>query len=255
MNLGKSLKLILIFLSLLFWEAAILQIRAAEPEKILYSCIFTTDTIKIDGTLDEPAWQKAEVLNFIIPITGEKPLSITEGKILGDNKYLYIGFKAYDKDIWGYFTKRDSSTYQEDVLEIFFKSDSEEKSYYNFEINALGTIYDAFIEKNKSAGGGIGQRWARWNCKNIKIKTKISGTLNNCYDVDECWVMEVRIPFTSLPTLKGRIPAPEENWLFLLGRYDYSVYLPEGRELSTCAHLSKINFHYYNDWVKLKFKK
>jgi len=172
--------------------------RQAKKEQI-YQCHYTGEKIKIDGNLTETAWQKAQVLDFFVPVTNKPVISKTEGRILWDKKYLYVGFKAYDKDIWGYLTKHDSQTCQEDVLEIFFKPDPKAEPYYNFEINALGTVYDAF-SMNRRAGGGDHHRWRSWNCKGLKVGIKIKGTLNDYTDLDEYWQMEVAIPFASLPT-------------------------------------------------------
>ncbi|HCG77412.1 TPA: hypothetical protein DEW49_05920 [bacterium] len=219
-----------------------------------YDCLFIREKIKVDGLLDEPVWQRAETLNFIIPVTHKKPQSKTEAKLLWDKDYLYVGFKAYDKDIWSYFKQRDSRTCDEDVLEIFIKPDPAKDPYYNFEINALNTVYDAFNVK-RGAGGGDHHRWSRWDCQGLRSAVVIKGTLNDPKDVDEYWQLEVAIPFANLPTLKGKTPEVGDTWLFHLARYDYSVYLPEGVELSSCAPLSKVDFHRYEDWLRLNFIK
>ena len=222
------------------------------PTKKVYNCNYTSGPIKIDGLLDEPAWQTAETLRFFIPVTHKKPISKTEAKLLWDKKYLYVGFKAYDKDIWSYYKERDDPTCQEDVLEIFFKTDPVKEPYYSFEINALNTVYDAFNLRRNKAGGD--RRWSKWNCQGLKSAVKIEGTLNNPQDIDEYWHLEVAIPFSDLATLKAKIPKPGDEWLFHLARYDYSVYLPEGVELSSCATLSEVDFHKYEDWFTLRFK-
>jgi hypothetical protein len=219
----------------------------------IYQCHYTDDKIKIDGYLNEKAWKKADILDFLIATTSKPAVSKTEGRILWDNKYLYVGFKAYDKDIWGYLTKRDSSTCYEDVLEVFIKPDLKTQDrYYNFEINPLGTVYDAF-NVNRYAGGEEQHRWRRWNCRGLKVGVYIKGTLNNWEDVDEYWQLEVAIPFASLPTMNGRPPKPDELWKFHLARYDYSVYLQKGVELSSCTRLKKLDFHDVRDWRLMKF--
>lgn len=218
----------------------------------IYQCCYTGGRLKIDGHLTEKAWRKAKILDFFVPVANQPAVSKTEGKILWDKKYLYVGFKAYDKDIWSYFTKRDSPTCQEDVLEIFIKPDSAKAEYYNFEINALGTVYDAFNLK-RHAGGGDHHRWQRWNCKGLKVGVKIKGILNDWTDQDEYWQMEVAIPFASLPTMKGKPPAPGDIWQFHLSRYDYSVYLKNGVELSSCARLTRVDFHNAGEWRLMSF--
>ncbi len=230
-----------------------------------YDCLYTEEGIKVDGLLDEPVWQKAGNLDFFIPVSHEKPLSKTEGKLLWDKDYLYVGFRAYDEDIWSYQKNRDDPTCLEDVLEVFLKTDPRKEPYYNFEINALGTVYDAFNlrrenyqydtsdDKRRTAGGD--HRWSKWDCRGLKLGIKIKGTLNNWEDKDEYWQLEIAIPFRDLATLKGKIPEPGDSWLFHLSRYDYSLYLPEGVELSSSSRLSEVNFHRYEDWQTLKFVK
>ena len=218
-----------------------------------YRCPFISEPMKIDGLLNEPAWQRAKPLSFMVPVTFQNVVSETEARLLWDREYLYVGFKAYDKDIWSTYTERDDPTCQEDVLEVFFKTDPQKEPYYNFEINALGTVYDAYNLRRQLAGGG--RRWSQWNCEGLKVGVHIEGTLNNPEDEDEYWQLEVAIPFAGLPGLKGNIPKPGDEWLFHLARYDYSVYLPEGVELSSCARLSEVQFHRYEDWLTLRFEK
>lgn len=233
-----------------------LSCKTGKVKKPTYFCPFITEEITVDGMLDEVNWKKAEILNFMVRVTDETPFSKTEGRLLWDDKYLYVGFKAYDKDIWSYLTERDSDTSGEDVLETFFKTDpSMKEPYYNFEINALGTVYDAFNHAKREAGGGWFHRWKMWDCEGLKVAVKIKGTLNNLQDADQYWQMEVAIPFASLPTLKGKSPRAGDIWIFHLARYDFSVYLPEGIELSSCVHLTEGGFHDYRDWINLKFVK
>jgi hypothetical protein len=222
------------------------------PSSQIYACHYTDEKIKIDGHLTEKSWKKAKVLDFFIPVSGKPAVSKTEGRILWSKTCLYVGFKAYDRDIWGYYTKRDSQTCMEDVLEVFIKPDLKADPYYNFEINALGTVYDAF-NVNRNAGGGDMQRWLRWNCKGLKTGIQIKGTLNDYTDEDEYWQMEVAIPFASLPTLQGKPPKAGDTWQFHLARYDYSVYLKNGVELSSCAKLKILDFHKADEWRLMNF--
>ena len=221
--------------------------KAVTPEKETYRCFFTRDSIKIDGVINEPVWQKAKVLHFFIPVTFKEPIDKTEARLLYDKKYLYVSFKAYDQDIRSLLIERDSSTSLEDCLEVFFKTDPAKDPYFNFEINALGTVKDAINTKS-----GTVQK-ADWNCQGLKTGIRIHGTLNNSQDKDEFWTMEVAIPFAEVPTLSGQAPRKGDVWLFHLARCDYSVYLPVEPELTSCAFFSRVNFHHYEDWLNLRF--
>ena len=221
------------------------------PSQTPYLVHRTPGNITIDGHFKEDAWKKASALNFLVCKTHEKPLGKTEAKILWDKEFLYVGFDALDKDVWSYLTQRDSQTCLEDCLEIFFKTVPTKAPFYNFEINALGTIFDAFSPGKAIAGGY--RRWSKWNCEGIQVAVNIRGTLNDHTDVDEGWGLEVAIPFRSLPSLEGKSPRAGDSWLFHLARYDYSVYLPgDGMEISSTALITGA-FYDYEEWQSLVF--
>lgn len=215
---------------------------------------FTTESVSVDGKLDEAGWERATpITRFMIPETFAEPVSKTNARLLWDRDYLYVGFQASDRDIWGYLRKHDDGTCSEDVLEVFVQPDPEEGSYYNFEVNALGTCLDGWIPKGKQ---GLIGRGVLWNCPGVRTAVQVKGELNNWHDEDQYWQLEIAIPFASLPTLEGRRPEPGDVWKFHLARYDYSVYLPgEGRELTSCAPLSEENFHLHREWIPLRFKR
>ncbi|HEY3297610.1 MAG TPA: carbohydrate-binding family 9-like protein [Armatimonadota bacterium] len=223
-------------------------------KEFVIQAAYTNRPITVDGHLSESVWGLATPIQFCGIDDGKAPNSNTVARVLWDDKYLYVGYRAYDKDIWSYFTKRDSWCYWEDCLELFFKTDPAKEPYYNYEINALGTIYDAFIQK-KNAGGEDNHRWNMWNTEGIQIGTFVKGTINDQRDVDEYWQREMAIPFSSMPTLKGQIPRPGDKWKILLGRYDYSVYLTSGVETSSSTPRPVDNFHDDSSWVTLEFVK
>lgn len=221
------------------------------PPKLPYTATFARTPITVDGNLDEASWQSAEpITRFMVPVTYAAPISTTEARVLWDRDYLYIGFKAADKDVWGVFTERDDTTCREDVLEVFIRPDPAQLPYYNFEINTLGACLDMYHVLPRA---GMSRRWKLWDCQGLKIATTVNGTLNNWEDEDIGWQLEVAIPFADLPSLRGQHPRAGDEWLFHLSRYDYSVFLPEGPELTSCAPLSELNYHLYEDWVPLRF--
>lgn len=234
-----------------FGKARSFGTTAPEVMRAAYNCPFSETPITVDGELNEPIWEKAQTIPLVIPVSFQQPISKTEAKVVYDKNYLYVAFKAYDEDIWSLLTERDSSTCNEDVLEVFFKTHPDKDPYFNFEINALGTVLDAYNLKRNAAGNY--KRWSQWDCAGLKMAIKVKGTLNDWTDRDEYWILEVAIPFAGIPTLGGKAPTKGDKWLFSLARYDYSIYLPEGRELTASAPLSVLNFHWHEDWRELIF--
>jgi hypothetical protein len=216
-------------------------------------CTYTAEPITPDGQLDEPAWELAEVLDFYVPPKADPVISKTEGRLLWDNKFLYAGYRAYDRDVWSTYTEPNSPTCHEDVLELFFMPDETEGTYYNFEINALGTVYDACNRRPYKAGGSGSQRWKQWNCENLGVGVHVEGKINDMTVEDEYWQLEIAVPFASLPTVPSP-PQAGDKWRFHLARYDYSMYLPDGLELSTTARLPKVDFHLIETWDVLEFR-
>lgn len=233
-----------VFLTCHFLSATVFAAHTSPPAS--YTCLFTSSTIMIDGRLDEPAWEMTPILSFFVPPDSHPPLSKTEGRLLWDVNYLYVGFRAWDKDIIGTFTKRDSPTWKEDVLEVFLMPDKGKGIYYNFEISPIGTIYDG-----RNGAGITLEKQGEWDCSGLRVKVTIHGTLNKHDDLDDLWEMEIAIPWEALEASGGKAPRAGDVWRFHLARYDYSVSLPGGKELSSCAPLRKVSFHNHDNWLRL----
>lgn len=240
--------------SALIQVAALSQVHAADiptvNETPVFVCHRATGPITVDGKFDEAAWKNAQVIrDFLVPATTTPAYSKTEARLLWDDQYLYVAFRAYDKDVRSLLTKRDDPTCQEDCLELFIKPDANSTAYCNFEINALNTVFDA---KNLYSRAPDAEKW---NCEGLKTAVTIKGTINNPSDEDSYWQLEEAIPLKELPLANGKLPQIGDKWKFHAARYDYSDYLPDGVELSSCAHQTKVDFHSAEDWAILKFVK
>jgi hypothetical protein len=212
-----------------------------------YSCPRKMTSVVIDGKLDEVAWQyAAPVREFSIAPEHRPPTNPTLGLLTWDDRYLYVAFDAIDPAIEATRTGRDSDTYKDDVLEIFFKTDPDEWDYHNVEVNALGAFRDGYHTPERRFN-------AAWNCPGLEVGVHVEGTLNDPTDEDEGWQLEVAIPFACLPTLEGRAPEPGDVWLFHLSRIDRSPRLEEGRELISTAPMEEPRFHSAEKWLPLVF--
>ncbi|MCL5104782.1 MAG: carbohydrate-binding family 9-like protein [Armatimonadetes bacterium] len=239
-----------VILSMLIWVCCAITVQAGALSQ--YTCHRAVGPVAIDGKLDDAAWRNADVITFIMPVTDKQTLSKTEARVLWDDSCLYVAYRAYDKDIWSLHKNRDDQTCAEDCLECFLQPNPARQTYYNFEINANGTIYDSYNVGRNSGGYGH-HRWSVWNCERARVGIAVTGTLNQWTDADSLWQMELAIPFAELPSLNGKGPSAGDVWRFLLARYDYSVYLPDGVEISSCSHLKAVDFHDPSDWLQLKF--
>jgi len=74
-------------------------------------------------------------------VTGIPGFFDTKIAALWDKKYFYVGFWIQEPNVKAELTERDSYVYIENDVEIFIDG---EDCYYEFQINALGTIYEVF---------------------------------------------------------------------------------------------------------------
>ena len=214
-----------------------------------FVCHWANGPIEIDGKPDDAAWQHATIIeNFRIPAsTTNVPQTTTKARLLWDRQYLYFYAELEDHDLFADVIEHDGKTWDNDVFEIFLKPSSESTGYYEFQVNAAGTEMDMFIPSWK--GGGY-EAFKSVNAFHWKTQVHRTGTLNDRNDRDEEWAVEGRIPWLDFMPTGGR-PDIDEVWRFALCRYDYTRdRMPE---LSSCAPLSKVNFHLVDDYAPLRF--
>ncbi len=64
-------------------------------------CRFASGRIKIDGNINEIAWEKAEVLdNFAVFWEKRKPKTATKARLLWDDKFFYFSAEMEDTDLY-----------------------------------------------------------------------------------------------------------------------------------------------------------
>lgn len=227
---------------------------AAKPAA--FECRWATGPITIDGTLDEPAWKDAQVIDgFHLAWLGKdaRPAkTATRARLLWDREYLYFSGDMDDADLFADVTEHDGDTWDNDVFEMFFRPAADKPGYYEFQVNAAGTVFDCFFPRHNLTTVHDQKKLGSFQ---IDQKVKLHGTLNKRDDTDRGWTVEGRIPWTDFLRTGGR-PLPGEEWRFTLCRYDYDQKWPKP-ELSAVAPLqarkSPALFHQLEDYAPLKF--
>ena len=214
-----------------------------------FVCNWAHGPIVIDGSDDDKAWSKATIIDgFRIPeSTSPVPKTATRARLLWDRQFLYFFAELEDHDLFADITEHDGQTWSNDVFEIFLKPSREANGYYEFQVNAAGTEMDMFLPDQKS--GGFNALKAN-NDFHWKTQVRRKGTLNERDDRDQSWSVEGRIPWLDFMPTGGR-PGLDEVWQMALCRYDYT--LGQKPELSSCAPLTKLNFHRYEDYSTIRF--
>jgi hypothetical protein len=229
------------------WDGAYLCVRAMQP-------------IVLDGKLDDPAWGRATVIeHLVVPpymdsVAGAmtKPtraLSTTRVRLAWDEEYLYVGGELADQDLYCETPEgHDAPFGTDDILELFVKPSDALPYYWELHVVPSGGTRDYFYAR-RSAGGN--QRWIPYD-SGMAARVTLQGTLDDWTDRDTGWTAEMRIPWSAFAQMGGQ-PRVGTRWRFLVSRYDYSVHLPEGCELSAAAPLPLQSYHLYEYYPYLRF--
>ena len=177
--------------------------------------------------------------------------SRTVARLLWSDEYLYFAAELIDRDIYAtHADEHDPPFGGDDIAELFVKPSRDHPYYWEFHVTALGATRDYFYAR-RSAGGD--SRWKPYET-GMRAAARVQGTANNWEDRDQRWIVEMAIPWSGFDRSGGR-PNPGDYWTFLVARYDYSVYLDAGVELSVAAPLPQAAFHLHEHYPYIMFVK
>jgi len=155
---------------------------------------------KLDGTLDDPAWQMASpISNFLQrePFEGQQPTEKTEVRILYDKHSVYFGVLCFDSDrgkIVASELRRDVSQELDDYFEIIIDSTHDRRNAYVFQFNPLGTQRDALITEEQRTESGAGDGDPGWD----------GVWTSEARITKEGWTATVAIPFSTLNFMQSQ---------------------------------------------------
>jgi len=206
------------------------------------NCRRAKEKVLVDGNLEKPVWKDAEKSRrFVDLVNGEQAFLNTQAATLWDNEALYIGFWIEEPLVRASLTDRDSLIWLDNDVEVFFDG---EDCYYEFEINAYGTVYEVFFIYQDALKKGSrfeplkfdlydrevdvlcgfqdasrfkkhsrGRRWAfiDWDFPGLKSAVKIDGKINDPYSVDKGWTVELAFPWEGFKILSPRKTWPPEE--------------------------------------------
>jgi hypothetical protein len=228
-----------------------------EKELAHYTCHRAPRKLAIDGRLDKLAWREApKSPRFVDLVTGVPGFLETRMASLWDDENLYVAFWVSEPNVQARLKERDSLVWTENDVEIFIGG---EDCYYEFEINALGTVYEVFyvwqdalkkgsrfdvpefdpLARKVDVLGGFqdgmrygkhprGARWAfmDWDFPGLRTAVQVQGTLNDSSDIDEGWTAEIAFPWRGMKHLAGKRPSPPRDgdvWRMDFSRFELLV--------------------------------
>ena len=226
-----------------------------------YTAYRTTAPLSIDGRLDEADWRRApRSPRFVDLISGRPTIHDTRAAVLWDDVNLYVGFWVEEPFVEATLTERDSLVWSENDIELFVAG---KDAYYEFELNPLGTIYEALFvwEEGYERSGysrdphlsrevegykpwnGVGfdkhprgprLGFFRWDLPGLRAAAHVDGTINDNSDRDRGWTAEIALPWASMGLLArgdGRALPPRDGdtWRMDFSRFNkYREAAPAG---------------------------
>ena len=203
----------------------------------------------IDGDLTKPCWKAAPRSDrFVDLISGEAASHDTRSAVLWDEDNLYLAFWVEEPSVTATLTERDALIYTDNDVEVFIAGPD---CYYEFEINAFGTVYEVFFiwdeayedgfagapEFSKSLPGaqpfnGVGYtthpRGERtgfwdWDFPGMRSAVAVDGKINDDTSRDRGWTVELAFPWAGMgPLARGRAVPPHDSdmWRISFSRFN-----------------------------------
>jgi hypothetical protein len=235
----------------------------AEP--LRYECRRAATPIRIDGRLDDSAWNAAPWSSEFVDIEGSKkplPRFRTRMKMLWDDQYLYVAAELEEPDLSASLTAHDSVIFKDNDFEVFLKPSASGSAYFEFEMNALNTTWDLFLNKPYREDGKADNSW---EMPGLKSAVHLNGTLNDPSDRDQGWTIEIAFPWADFASRASAVkrPEPGEEWRVNFSRVEwkYDVVdakyvkvpkLPENNWVWTPQGV--VNMHIPEEWGFVSFR-
>jgi hypothetical protein len=219
-----------------------------------YDCYHAAKPLHIDGRLDDEAWKAAPWTTDFVDIEGSsKPLPRfrTRAKMLWDEQYLYIAAELEEPDVKATLTQHDSVIFHDNDFEVFMKPLSNAEGYFEFEINALNTSWDLYLNRPYNKGGKPDNSW---DIPGLKTAVAVQGTLNNSADKDHGWTVEIAIPWSAF-ALRQAVTPPivGSEWRINFSRVEWKAGQPK-EDNWVWSPQGVINMHVPEKWGYLHFR-
>ena len=199
-----------------------------------YTCHRAPTPIRVDGRLNDAAWRHAPWTAGFIDIQGAghtKPRFRTRVKMLWDDQYLYVAAELEEPHVWATLTEHDAVIFHDNDFEVFLNPSGDGRNYFEFEINALNTGWDLFLDKPYNKGGKADNSW---DIHGLLTAVQVDGTRNDPRDRDRGWTVEIAFPWSAFATRAPvKRPVAGERWRINFSRVQWNTDIVEGKYVKT----------------------
>lgn len=211
-----------------------LSLKAQESNQSI-TVKYITGQIKLDGVLDEAAWQTADKGDDFwqfFPTDTLKTQYPTEFRLLYDDQMLYIGVRGVSAK--NKFTvsslRRDFRGTTSDNVTLMFDTYKDGNTAFLFGMTPYGVQREAFISQG-GARAGFNPAWdQKW-----QLQSKI---------YDGYFIMEAAIPFSSIKFKEGTQEWRVQCYRWDIGASEQSAWVrvPQNQLLSSLAFMNEMVF-------------
>ncbi|HEY6978259.1 MAG TPA: carbohydrate-binding family 9-like protein [Chitinophagaceae bacterium] len=206
--------------------------------KVKYSKDFA---ITGDGSASN--WNNTEWLT--LPKRNSADLAYqTKVKVLYSDSGIYCLYHCEDKKITATLKADFLDLYNEDVVEVFFRTDETVPLYFEYELSPLN--YELPILVPNLKGNFFG--WLPWHYEGIR-RTKHATQVNKNGETVISWNAEFFIPYALLAPMKNVPPKKGTRWGANFYRIDYD----EAQITWTWQPVRNDNFHDYEKFGTIVF--
>lgn len=224
----------------------------AQPKS--YQVHRTSSPIVIDGRLEDSEWKNGAWTDDFVDIEGARkptPRFRTRARMLWDDHYLYIAAELQEPDVKASITTHDAVIFHDNDFEVFLKPLPEPEGYFEFEMNALNTGWDLYLNKPYRFGGHADNSF---ELEGLKTAVAIQGSLNHPDDTDKGWTLEIAIPWTAFVS---RQPVPQPHvgttWRINFSRVEWKAGQPK-EDNWVWSPQGVVNMHVPERWGYLLFR-
>ncbi len=204
-----------------------------------YFCRRIENPPRIDGSLSGVGWTEMDWTEDFVDITGDpelRPRFRTRAKMGWDDEFFYVGADLQEHHVWGTITEKNAVMFEDNDFEVFMDPDGDGLDYYEFEINALGSIWELSLPKPYGKGGVpvLG-----CNLSGLRSAVEVRGSLNDPSDLDEGWSVSVAFPWSGLSKYNkagSAPPLPGDMWKVNFSRVQWKHGVVDGRYVRIPPH-------------------
>lgn len=218
-----------------------------------YTCLRAPAPITVDGDLEKEPWRRApRSSRFVDLVSGDPGWYDTRMACLWDDERFYVAYWIEEPQVRATLRERDSFIWNDNDVELFIAGDD---CYYELEINAFGTIYEAFLIWQDAHGRGSrfdrpqfdlhtrdvdtlggfndrsrwrrhprGRRWIffDYDFAGLQTAVRVQGSINDPSVIDRGWTVEIALPWRGMADLfsSPRVPPRDGDLL----RCDFSRF-------------------------------